>query len=120
TRHLAVGIDEVVDQRIDAPDRGCPGAAELAEVRALVELALLADDPGEALELARHLLVDLEDIVQRVGDAASDPGPLDREAGAEVALLEAGQDREEHALIDPVGWRRWGACPTPPPAPPPP
>ena len=59
-----------------------PGAADVAERGALVDLALLADDPAQAVQLLRHALVQLDDIVEGVGHFAGSAGPIQRQADA--------------------------------------
>ena len=73
---------------------------------ALVDLALLADDLADARELLRRALLELDDVVERVGDLAGDAGVLDRQADGEVALLDGQQRREQQLVIDDVRRRR--------------
>ena len=62
-------------------DAGLPGAAGAAQRGALVDLAFLADDLADARELVRQARVQLDDVVERVGDLAGDAGCA-RPAGA--------------------------------------
>ena len=79
-RGFAGRMHEVVDQLVDRVDRVAPEAGDVAERAALAELSLLADDVRQALELVRHPLVALDDLVERVGDASGHAGPFDRQA----------------------------------------
>jgi len=67
-RRFARRMDEVVDQLVDGIDRRRPEAGDVAQAPALAELALLADDRRQALELLRHALVALDDIVEDIGN----------------------------------------------------
>ena len=43
-------------------------------------------------QLAAQLLVQLDHVVERVGDLARHAGPIERHAGGEIALLHGGED----------------------------
>src|SRR5258706_14396015 len=77
-----------------------PSAAHFADVGALGDLAFAADDAAEALELLGHALVQLDDIVEGVGDLAFEPVEIDRQACREVALFERGESAEEFGFIE--------------------
>ena len=84
-----------------------PEAADVAERQPLAELAFLADDAAEAGQLLGHPLVQLDDLVERVGDLAGDAGPLGRQADAGAPLPEGGQPAEQGHHFDPVGRERF-------------
>ena len=50
------------------------------------DLAFLTDDAAEPLELLGHALVQLDHVVERVGDLAVHAFQVDRQADGEVAL----------------------------------
>ena len=58
----------------------------LLEARALAGLAFFADGLADALQLARHLLVGGDDVVEGVGDLAFKAGPGDGQPDGEVAF----------------------------------
>ena len=68
--HLVAGADEVLDQAVDRLDAVAPDLVGALERDALGELALLADDAADALELGAQRLVGADDLVQPVGDLA--------------------------------------------------
>ena len=65
-------LDHVLDQLVDGADGGFPAAARILDPAALGDLAFLADDLGEPLELLGHLLVERDDFVEEAGDLAVD------------------------------------------------
>jgi hypothetical protein len=92
-------LHEVGDQVVDGLDAEAPRAARVAQRRALLELALLADDLADAVELVRHTLVELDDLVEGVDDL---PGEARIPLGhppREVALLERAQSAEQDARV---------------------
>src|SRR6185295_19760516 len=60
----------------------------------------LADQPCEAIELARHALVRVHHLVDGVRDAARHAGPPVRQPGREVAAAERGEDLEQLVLVE--------------------
>ena len=68
--HLVAGADEVLDQAVDRLDAAAPDLVGALEGDALGELALLADDAADALELVAERLVRPDDVVQPVRDLA--------------------------------------------------
>ena len=72
-----------------------PSAGGRAEPRPLGNPPLLANERGDPFRLARVLLQQLGDLVERFGDRGPDADVLDREPDAEVALLEALQRDEQ-------------------------
>ena len=55
------------------------------------------------VELARHPLVELEDVVERVGDLARHPGLVHRQAGGEIAIPKGDQGLQQEAGVQCVG-----------------
>src|SRR5262249_8562133 len=85
---LVRGLYEVRDEPVDRFHAGRPGAARAAHLGALRELAFLADDAADALDLLNHHLVALDDVVDRLGDLAGDPRSARRNPRREVTILE--------------------------------
>ncbi len=67
-----------------------------------MDLALLADDPADPLELLGHPLVQLDDFVERIGDLAGDARPVEGQPHGEVTLLQGGQGRQQRCEVDPL------------------
>src|SRR5690606_5915009 len=72
----------------------------LADGGALGDLAFLTDDAGDAAELAGHAFVELDDLVEGVGDLAVHAVEVDGEAGGEVALLEGEKGGQQFSPIE--------------------
>ena len=68
--HLVARSDEVLDQAVDRLDAVAPDLVGPLERDALGELALLADDAADPLELGAERLVGADDLVEPVGDLA--------------------------------------------------
>src|SRR4029077_9163552 len=79
--------DEIGDELVHGGHAGCPRALRGAHGGALVHLAFLTDDLPDANELARHVLVHADDVVEQLPRAAHDAVLVVRNAHAEVALL---------------------------------
>ncbi len=94
-RDLVGRRDEVGDQLVDRAHAVRPLALRRADRSALVHLAFLADDLADANELARHVLVHADDVVQQLAGAAQDAVLFVREADAEVARLHRLEDLDE-------------------------
>ena len=62
---------------IDRADRVAPEAGHVAERSPLAELALLADDARQPLQLVRHAIVAFDDVVEHLRDAAGRPLPIE-------------------------------------------
>ncbi len=92
-------MDQVVDEDVDRVDGSGPRPADVAERSALGDLALAADHAPQALQLARHALVQLDDVVERVGDLAGDARPLHRQPGREVALFQGVEGLQERGDV---------------------
>src|SRR5262249_34267735 len=99
-RGLAGRMHDVGDQAVDRFDRSGPGARHVTERGALVDAAVASDDAGEALELARHALVERDRIVERLGYLAVDAVPVLRETKAEGAALQRGERRQEQPFVE--------------------
>ena len=87
-RCLAGRMHEIVDQHIHRADRISPEAGDVTERAALAELAFLADDARKLLELVRHALVALDDVVEHVGDASQRAWPVRGKPHRGVASLQ--------------------------------
>ena len=79
-----------------------PAAAGAADAGALADLAFLADDLGEPLELLGHLLVQADHFVEQAGDLAVDAIDVFGQADGEVAAAQAPKRADELAAIDKV------------------
>jgi hypothetical protein len=73
----------------------------------LAGFALFADGLADALELAGHLFVGGDDLVEVVGDLAGEAGPGAGEAHAEVAIFHGLQAHQNDGEV--VGHRGIGA-----------
>src|SRR5262249_37432210 len=69
---LGGGLHEVRDQLVDRFHARRPASARAAQASPLRQLALLPDHFADALELLGHGLVALDDVVDGLGDFASD------------------------------------------------
>ena len=65
--------------------------------------ALLAHRQAHPLELLRHLLVQLDDLVERVRDLAGEPGLGHWHPHREVALPDRGEDGEQLVEVEGIG-----------------
>ena len=88
-------LDEVADHRVDAVDAIAPAALGGRQLAALADLAFLADDLGDPVELPREALIEIGDVVEGLGDVAVDSGQIGRQAGGEIALSESPQRFQE-------------------------
>ena len=94
-RHLARGVHEVFDQRVDGFDGLAPEAGHVAQRGALLELAFLAHHAAEPRQLGLRAGVQFHHVVEGVGDLAVDAGPVERQAHRGVALLDRLQSAEQ-------------------------
>jgi hypothetical protein len=62
---------------------------------ALVGPSFLADDAADPAQLLAQVLVGGDDLVERVGDLASHPRPVRRQASREVPAPERDQDLQQ-------------------------
>ncbi len=97
-RDLVRRRDEVADELVHRAHPGCPRALRGADRGALGHPALLADDLRDAQELARDVLVELEDVVQDLACARQDAVAPVRQPDGEVAPLHRLQHLDE--LLD--------------------
>ena len=72
-----------------------PAAGGGRELAALADLAFLADHLRDAVELAGEPLVQLDDVVEGLGDLAVDAGQVERQADGEIPFSEGPQGLEE-------------------------
>ena len=98
--HLVAGADEILDQAVDRLDAAAPDLVGPLERDALGELALLADDAADALELGAERLVRADDLVQPVRDLAPHARPVHRHARREVTGLHLAEDAQQHFRVE--------------------
>ena len=67
---------------------------------ALADLAFLADLVGDARDLGRLGLLELDHVVEGLRDLAVDAGEVERHAHREVAALEGAQRLQQLAAIE--------------------
>ena len=102
SRNLGGRLDHVIDQLIDRANGRIPPATRVLDAAALGDLAFLANDLGESLELLGHLLIEGDDFVENAGDFAIDAINLFGEAHREVAAAQRAKRTDELAAIDKV------------------
>ena len=109
--HLAGRLDQVQDEAVDGVDGRRPGAAGPGQPGPLGDASLLADHDADPVELAGHLLIQLDDVVQRVRDLPGDTGPVDPHARREIALPDGGENGQQLGEVEGVatGCLRAGA-----------
>src|ERR1700733_6844654 len=81
-----------------------------ADVGPLIDSALLADRVGGAAEFADHLLIELDDLVECVGNFAVDPRAFEGNAGREISLAKSSQNLEDFAFVQRFGGRSEASC----------
>ena len=91
---LAGGLAEACDQRVDIGNRGRPGTGYRSDVRSLLKPPALTDQHAQALQLGREMIVELDDLVERLGDLPGRAGPNVWEPDREVPLANRAQHRE--------------------------
>ena len=98
---------EILDQRVDRAFHLAPGAMRQSQLDALPGLALAPDDLADMRQLFRHALVGGDDLVERVGDLACEPGAIVGQAHREIAEANGLQRVQHVAQIEAVlGLRR--------------
>src|SRR5258708_35788987 len=78
----------IADESVDPLDGVRPATGRTGERHALVELAFLADELRDARDLCNFRLLELDDVVERLGDLAVDAGQIERHARGKIAALE--------------------------------
>jgi len=89
--HLRSRVDHVGDQVVHRIHAGGPGTGRRRQLGPVGDLALPADHLAQPLELLGHAVVELDHVVERLGDLAVDPGQRARQAHREVAAPEGAQ-----------------------------
>jgi hypothetical protein len=89
---------DVVDELVDRPNLAPPIALESLDRRALVDPPGLADDPPDAPQLELGPVVQLDEVVERLGDVRDRARLVGREADAEVAAPDGAQRLEKLAV----------------------
>ena len=79
-----------------------PAAGRRLDAAALADLAFLADDLRQPLELLRHLLVEADGFVEQAGDLAVVAGQVLGQADGEIAAPETAQGAEQLAAIEEI------------------
>jgi hypothetical protein len=67
-RDLGGRLDHVVDEFVDRIELRLPAARGAFHLRAIGDVAFLAHDPRDAVELARDALVETDDVVEERSD----------------------------------------------------
>src|SRR4029077_5374325 len=98
-RHFRGGAQQVFDHRVDGDFHLAPRAARLLESHAFARAALLADHLADAIEFASHLLIGGDDVVERIGDLASEAGPSAGQAGGEITVAERSEAGLDYAEL---------------------
>ncbi len=98
-------LHQIPDQAVDRIQTLRPIAGRRAHAGPLVDLAFLADRAADPGEFARHAFVQLENIVERVGDLARDPGLVNRQANRKIAVLEGDQRLQQRARVECVSYQ---------------
>ena len=80
-RDLLGGPDQVAGERVDRLDPVRPGAGGGPEIGPLRDPALLADDRGDPGRLARVVLEQVGEVVERLGDRGPDDACRRRAGG---------------------------------------
>ena len=99
-RDLGGRLGHVVDQLVDRADLGFPAAGGAADPAALADLAFLADDHREPLELVGDLLFHADDFVEQAGDLAVDAGEVVGQPDAEIAAAKPAQGGQEFTAVE--------------------
>ena len=108
--HLVAGADEVLDQAVDRFDAAAPDLVGPLERDALGELALLADDAADPLELGPERLIGADELVEAVGGLAAHTRPVHGHARGEVARVDVAQNLEQHFQLEGARISCCGLC----------
>ena len=82
---------QIADQRVHGGDRRGPRPGDFADRGALRDLAFFADHAAHAFKLGGHALVELDHVVERIGNFAFEAGPGQREPRRKVAFFQINQ-----------------------------
>ncbi len=85
------GLNQVGDETVDGLDTRGPLPGTRGERGPLPDPAFLADRRADPRELIGHVFIELENIVQDVGDLARQPDLIYGHADREVPFLEGDQ-----------------------------
>src|SRR5262245_24971486 len=96
-RHFPGRLHHVADQVVDHVDVGGPRAARVRQLGPVPELALLADNLAEALDFLAHALVELDHIIERVGNFAVESGQVYGKPDREIPLSKCSQSGKKLA-----------------------
>src|SRR6185369_17179542 len=87
-RSFAGRMDQIVDQLVDRLYGLFPEAIDFAERQPLTELSLFTYDAAQAAELTGHFFIQLDDVVEGVGNFTRDSRPIERQTSATAPLLQ--------------------------------
>ena len=93
-------LDHILDQVVDGAQLGIPAAGRSADSPALSDLAFLADDLGEPLQLLGQLLFHADNLVEQHRDLAVLADVILTEANRKVAAAQAAESRNEAAAVE--------------------
>ncbi len=98
-RYLGGRLHHVLDEFIDRPDRSFPAAGRRFHAAALGDLALLADDHRQALEFARQLLIEADDLVEQRSNFRIGADFVLRKTHGEIATPQPPESRDEFTAV---------------------
>src|SRR5262249_36184169 len=75
-RHFISRLHHAADEIIDHVDVGGPPAGRVRQLGPVPDLALLADNLAEAFDFVAHALIELDHIIERLGNFAVEPGQI--------------------------------------------
>jgi hypothetical protein len=85
--HFRSGLNQVVNQPVDWFDQTDPWPFSAGRNGALRDLAVTAYDSTDPLHLHGQPVVDIDHIVERVGDPSALSRPIARQSNRKIALL---------------------------------
>ena len=91
-RNFSGRLDQIGNETVHAVDARSPAAGVRSKRGALCDFPLFPDGPADALELPAHVLVEFENLIERVGNFAAQAYAILRHADGEISPLERGQD----------------------------
>src|SRR5207245_3523393 len=109
-RHFVRGPDQVADERVDRLNHARPVTTTVPERGALGKSTVLADDFAHTLKLPGCFCVKLKYVVERIGNFPVDPGPFNRQANGEVAILDRHQGTQKQLGIQVTIYRGLHCC----------
>ena len=100
-------VRQIRDRLVKGPDGLDPSACSAVDERALIQFAFLADCAPEARELVGGRLLELDDVIECVGDAHGEARAILSHAHAKVTALDLLKHAQQLITIQTVwhGWR---------------